>query len=135
MKKSKPIEIQIDAKNKKTFTVNELTISDILTLSQNNKFFGGSDVDEKVDEKKVEQSFLTEVQDIFKDTGRIMELSCDFEMEDLKELAPSDVEKVFDGWKEVNETFLNLLEKMGVLQALKQIVEKGLGDFSRTLAI
>jgi hypothetical protein len=66
--------------------------------------------------------------------GKVMSVCCDFEMKDLSQLAPSDIKEIFGAFKEVNSTFLSLLDQMGILNAAKEILDRAMSDFSRTLA-
>ena len=146
MKKSKTVKIQIDPKTEKEFTVTELSVANIINLSQKNPLFGatlndqaetaGKDTGNAPEaEKKKERGMLDDLMDVSASARGVMEISCDFKMEELKPLAPSDIDKIFKAFKEVNATFLTLLEKMGIIQATKDIVEKAMSDFLRTLAI
>lgn len=141
------MKIQIDLKTKKEFTVTELSVAEIIALGQENPLFGATlnDDDETAEKgtandseptgKKKDRGMLDDILDISKSARGVMAVSCDFDLDDLKPLAPSDVDKIFKDFKEVNSTFLTLLEKMGIIQASKDIVEKAMSDFLRTLAI
>lgn len=139
-KKFKTVKIQIDEKTEKGFTVKELSVQDIIDLSQNNPFFGASLNDEnKTTENPAvndsEKGFMTELSGFGDSAREIMVRSCDFTIDDLKKLAPSDIDLLFTEWKEVNSSFLSWLDKMGILSAAGDILKKALSDFSRTLAI
>lgn len=139
-KKFKTVKIQIDEKTEKGFTVQELSVQDIIDLSQNNPFFGASLNDEnKTTENPAvndsENGFMTELSGFGDSAREIMVKSCDFTIDDLKKLAPSDIDLIFAEWKEVNSSFLAWLDKVGILSAAGEILQKALSDFSRTLAI
>ena len=146
MKKSKTVKIQIDSKIEKEFTVTELSVAEIIELSQKNPLFGATLNDDSEtavkgtanapnDVEKKERGMLDDLFDISKSATGVMLASCDFKIDDLKPLAPSDIDIIFKAFKEVNATFLTLLETMGIVQATKDIVEKAMSDFLRTLAI
>ena len=166
MKKIKSIEIKINATDIKKFEVRELTVGQLIELSQKNSFFKpetgtGKDLNEKSktagNSTKIEQGdtksgkpdIASVKSDIKSDEPAIIELlkevtgaveevvnmSCSFKMKDLKELSPSEVKEVYDAFLEVNETFLDLLEKMGVKAATKSILQAGLSSFLETAAI
>jgi len=136
MKKFKIVKIQIDEKTEKEFSVKELDVGEIINLSQQNPLFGGALNDsEKTPMGKEDKGMFSEFTGISKSIEKVMELSCDFNKDDLKKLAPSDVKTLFDEWKEVNSTFLNLLDQIGVIKASKDILKKAMNDFSKMLAI
>ena len=116
-------------------------MAEIIDLSQSNKLFGADLKD--TDETHVESTEMaSEGDDFIKElTGfgysarKVMESSCDFAFEDIKQLTPSEVKVIFDSWKEVNQTFLNFLNQMGLIEAAKKILEKAISDFSKMLAI
>lgn len=150
MRKKKTVKININEKTKKDFVVMELTIKEIIDLSQLNPLFEGDiSADPKTAGK--DENSVSEPEEIKEDIGlidvlggeirdftssakKIMEASCEFDMAELFELTPSDVEKVFEGWREVNQTFLQCLEKVGILEALLNIIRAAILDFSETFA-
>jgi len=146
MKKSKTVKIKIDEKTEKEFTVKELSVAEIMDLGQNNPLFGATLNDEPETAgkgtanvpdtaKKEERGMLDDIIDVSKSARGVMAKSCDFKLDELKPLAPSDIAEIFGAFKEVNATFLTLLETMGIIQASKDIVEKAMSDFLRMLAI
>lgn len=147
MKKIKTVKIQIDEKTEKEFTVSELNVAEIIELSQNNPLFGATlNDDEKTagnhtknasdDGIKIEaKNWIDEIKSYKSSAIEVMTKSCDFKPKDLIPLAPSDIDKLFEDWKEVNQTFLSWLEKVGVLEAAKAIMDKAMSDFLETLAI
>lgn len=144
MKKTETVKIKIDEKTEKEFTVKELTVAQIIDLSQNNPLFGatlndadkntGNDHKTAPDDEK-EGGLLSEALDLTKSASKVIGIACDFKVDDLKPLAPSDVKKIFDAFKRVNSTFLSLLDQLGILEITKEILGRALSDFSRTLAI
>ncbi len=79
--------------------------------------------------------FLDELQEIGLDIDKVMKESCDFPMKDLTPLAPSEVKEIFDGFKEVNQTFFDLLEKLKITDAFQALLEKVTKGFSVIAAI
>lgn len=145
-KKSKTVKIKIDQKTEKGFTVTELTVAQIIDLTQQNPLFGATlnDNGETAENntknasegnEKEDSGLMNHITDASKSIQQVIKISCDFEMEDLKALAPSDIELIFNDWREVNQTFLTLLEKMGIIEAAKAIIEKAMSDFLRIVAI
>ena len=141
MKKTKTVKIQIDDKTEKGFTVKELTVAEIIDLSQSNELFGATPKDKAKTQENDKalategDNFMSELTGIGESARKVMELSCDFKFEDVKALAPSDIKTIFDEWREVNATFLSFLERMGILEAANGILQRTMSDFSRTLAI
>jgi len=149
MKKTITVKIKIDETTEKEFTVNELTVAQIIELSQSNPLFGatlndseentGNDQAKAQDDKKEGDSLtgdlLTDIVGLTNSAGKVMEIACDFETKDLKALAPSDVQIIFSAFKEANSTFLSFLDQLGILGITKEILKRALSDFSKTLAI
>ena len=144
MKKIKKIKIQIDEQTEKTFVINELTLEQLLTLAQINPIFGGDSGDEKesnnsdTENKKPKTAkpvpgVFDELKDFIGSGQEVMKMSCDFDMKAIMPLAPSDISLLLEGFKEVNQTFLAMLEKLGILEAVKAIINKAFSDFSKTL--
>lgn len=151
MRKTKIIKIDIDEKTKKDFKVNELTVREIIDLSQISPLFGadarsneekaGNNTKNQPDGQKTEEpkgllSILSgNMADFTEMAKTVMDKSCDFKLEELVDLAPSDIELVFEGWQEVNQSFLGWLKKVGILEAVLNIIRGAMLDFSETLAI
>lgn len=159
MKKIKSVDIQMDEKTTKKFEVRELSVGQLIQLSQNNSFFKpdtGTSKELKGDPKKPGNNMKNQQGDVkpaklesksdelaiieILKTAKgsieeIINMSCSFKIEDLKELAPSEIKEIYDAFLEVNEPFLGLLEKVGVKEAVKKIVKAGLSSFLETVAI
>jgi hypothetical protein len=150
MRKSDTVQIKLDDKNVKKFTVNELTVEEILELLQSSSVSqelasqsGADDPDgkkvqeEKQDDDIVDDSVLGGLVELAAGIGadmqRIMVKSCDFTIEDLKPLAPSDIRKIWDKYKEVNSDFLGTLKALGIMEAIQEYKEATLSSFSKVL--
>lgn len=156
------LDTSVDGKViEKEFTVKELSIRSIIQLSKNNAFFNDSkDIEkepkqapistskliptpdikkdengEKPEDSAEEKSLYTELTDIGTDINKIMEETCDFKMEDLMELYPSDVKKLYEAFQEVNQTFLDVLRKLKILEMFQSVMERTFNNFSGMLAI
>lgn len=140
MRKEKTVKIDLDEKSSKDFKLWELTIEDIITLSQGNQFFKSDPPDDIKKSQSGENSgepssFLVEFKEYLTDLNGIMEKTCDFTLDELKPLAPSDVKRLWDGWQEVNQDFLFVLAKLQILEIGKQLLSKHIKSFSKMLAI
>lgn len=134
-----PIRVMETVKiGEREFTVQELTVREIMNLISGSAFISGFPKKEIEENKKEEESSLDwslfgEFSGIGRDLERIMGLSCvNFKMEDLMELTPSSVKKVVEAFKKVNNDFLSSLKALGVAKALKEIREAALSGFSKT---
>ena len=121
MREVKVIPIEIEKGLKKEFTISELTIQNILDLSQTNSLLGGVET-QKPGVTLPGFYFMNQLLSFRPDVEHIMAVSCDFKYDDLLALAPSDVKVLLDGFLEVNQTFLDVLEKMGAGQILRSII-------------
>jgi len=141
MKKTISIPIEIDSKTTIDFVMHELTTVQIMELAQINPIFGGKkgvkEGEVKVSKKEVSpmiEGFFGELSSFLGSGEKVMEMSCQFKMDDLIPLAPSDLEKIFAGFQEVNQTFLTILEKLGILGLFKELMIEIISDFSATSA-
>lgn len=156
MRKRKDIVIDIDEKTKKTFKVKELTLKEIMALSQLNPLFAAdiqakdktaekdtakapdgakkSEAEEEEGAKSIISQLLGDFTDFSNAAKGVIDKSCEFKIQELYDLPPSDIEKVLAGWKETNQTFLTWLEKVGLLEAVMSIIKGAILDFSETLA-
>ena len=98
MQKTKTVTI-----DKETFTVKELSIKTIYGLI-NNK-----------DTKKVTD------KDFFEE---LLRLSCpELTFEKMLEMYPSEVDEIYQVWKEVNKSFLAAMDRLGIFQLVQQAVQ------------
>ena len=145
MQEIKTVKIELEKGTFKDFIVKELTVKQILELAKSNPFFAGSDKEGQqvkksanggeTDEKPNKTGLFGELSEYGGGLKEVMEKSCNFKLEDLSELAPSDIEAIYHGFREVNQTFLKILEKVKLLEALDKILDKTIINFSKMLAI
>jgi len=142
-RKIKTVKIELDDKSTKKYTIKELSIQDILDLSQDNSFFKPETANTikksqngvKSAETAADKSFLEEIIEYGTEIEGVMEKICDFKLVDLKPLAPSDIKELYSGFQEVNEVFLDVLKKLGVLKMFTRMLEKHIKNFSKIAAI
>jgi len=118
--------IKIDARE---YTIKELTVEEIIELTQGSVFF--SDTLKGNEKQKLPDS--DEIGRVKGDLKRVMEKCCDFTPDDLVKLAPSEINTLYDKFKEVNSDFLSFLKTMGVTEILGNIKELVLNRFLKTL--
>ena len=114
----------------KEFTIKELSLREIIAFLNESKFLGGSEAEA---DKSVEEAILLRLNDLPVDVKYLMEKCCDFTLEDLYDLHPSEIRKIIDAFKEINKDFLSALEMLGVTEAVKVIRDVALNRFSGTL--
>ncbi|MGD9156801.1 MAG: hypothetical protein PVG39_00205 [Desulfobacteraceae bacterium] len=128
----------------KEYTIKELTVGEIINITQGSVFFSGplkgngvgdKDKSKKGDEAKGKKSenLTDEITDIMSDFKRLMKTCCDFGPEDLVKLTPSQIREIYDGFKKVNSDFLSSLKALGVAEALVNIRDVALNRFSKML--
>jgi len=142
-RKVKTVKIELDDGSTKDFTIKELSIQDILDLSQQNAFFTQSATPdakksqngEDPADTEAEKGLMEDLTQYGATISEIMAKICDFQLVDLKPLAPSDVAELYDGFKEVNATFLGVLEKLKIPEMVSKTIQKHMSNFSKMLAI
>lgn len=130
-RKRKVVEI-----DEKKYTVKELTIAEIIDLTENSIFFSDTLKEKETDEQRepmTRKEQVKELMSMFTDVGKVMEISCDFTVGDLKKLTPSQVREIYDKWREVNSDFFEIVKVLGVTEALKILREVALENFSNLL--
>ncbi len=129
MQEIKKIEIQTEPDTIKVFTVKELTVKQLIELSQTNSLLGGES--KKKDPGNAPgSSFVHQLLSFRPDLEKVMKMSCSFTFDDLIELPPSDIKIIFEGFQEVNQSFLEGLEKLGLLETLKKLLGHFIKIFS-----
>lgn len=139
MRKIKPVKIELDpieAEAKpitKTFTVKELTCAQIIELTQTNALFGDGTASKNSDngEGVTNTGMLAALGEYGEEIRKIMKLTCDFTIEDLKPLAPSEIKQIYTAFKEVNADFLEVLEKLKITHLYKQMIDRATSAFSK----
>ena len=147
MRKIKPVKIELDPDESgkslsKTFTVKELTCAQIIELTQTSALFGDGDDSknsengEDAAEKALQapKGLLGELADYGEEIKKIMKATCDFTIEDLKPLAPSEIKEIYAAFKEVNVDFLEVLEKLKITHLYQQVLDRATSAFSKMFA-
>lgn len=94
--------------------VKELTVSEILKLMQHE----GDDTSLK--------GFVDMV-------GEFLPLATNLKMEQLKDMAPSDIKVVWEKFREVNDTFFEVSQRVGMGDLLGQLKKAIIKDFGKLL--
>lgn len=111
--------------NDKEYTVRELTVQDIIDLMNDSIFFGAS----KGNKPEGKNDFVLVAEDL----SKAMKKCCDFDINDLKPLPPSEIKNIYNAFMEVNATFLEILKALGMTKVLEKIQEAILQNFSKLL--
>jgi hypothetical protein len=125
--------------DEKEYTIKELTVEQIIDITSGSVFFSsmlkGQDNGKQKDgeDKEKENSLIDEIKLVKNDIQRVMEFTCDFKIEDLRKLTPSEIRTLYDAFMRVNSDFLSILEKVGAVELLTSIKDIVLNLFSRTL--
>jgi predicted nucleic acid-binding OB-fold protein len=114
MRKTNTFEIE---GYEKSFTVNELTIKEIISLMQEDTLGGKGD---NLDLAKLKENFET----------RLLPLCSNIKMSDLEDMAPSELKLVWEKFKEVNSDFFVIARKAGADKILARLKEALIADFS-----
>lgn len=129
----------------KEYTIKELTVGEIIDITQGSVFFsgplkgdgvGGKDKSKEKKGKKEEkksEDLAGEISSIMTDLERVMKTCCDFGPKDMIKLTPSQIRELYDGFKKVNADFLSSLKALGVAEALVNIRDVALNRFSKML--
>lgn len=131
MQEIKEITIEIKKGESKVYCIKELTLNNLIELSQTNSLLGGGSEKEGPVRKIPGLAFVNKLIAFRPDVESILKMSCNFTFEDLLELPPSDIKILFEGFQEVNQVFLEGLEKLGVLQMLKMLIADFTEAFSK----
>lgn len=117
----------------KEYELKELTVINIIDLIQNFNFFQ----EEKPEENKKEENIIdTEnIVSIISFLEKVLKVSADFDINDLKTLSPSEIRILFEAFKEVNSDFFLLLQKTNLLEVIQNIQEAMMENFSRRLVL
>jgi predicted nucleic acid-binding OB-fold protein len=114
MRKTNTFEIE---GYEKSFTVNELTIKEIISLIQEETLGGEKD---SLDLAKLKENFET----------RLLPLCSNIKMSDLEDMAPSELKLIWEKFKEVNSDFFVIARKAGADKILARLKEALIADFS-----
>jgi len=97
-----------------TFEIRELKVKEILDLFQ------------KADTALAD---LNSFRQVF--INEILERCTNIKFEDLLEMSPSEVEEIWNQFREVNKAFFDLAHKMGLTELLEQIQKAIIKDLSQ----
>lgn len=146
--------------NDREFIIRELTVEEIIKLTNESTLLHGTpeqgngvegqkedgkaqegEKDSNLNTDKLAEDIATTLKDMVllttgltEDIRRMMDISCNFKIEDLKPLAPSEIKYLVEKFKLVNETFLGVLKGLGLQEVILEVREATLSSFSRTLA-
>jgi len=112
MRLTKTFEIE---GNDKSFIIKELKVKQIIRLMSEDNL----NTDLEVMKQNLTNIFLPMCSNI--------------KFEDLEDLAPSELLEIWEYFKEVNKSFFDLAQKMGLEKILNQILEGIQKDFSNLL--
>jgi len=99
MQKTTTIDIKVNEKEKKTITVKELSIADILS------FLDGGQLN---------------IGQIITDIPKLLPKITDLSVKEVEKLFPNDLQLIYDAFKEVNSVFFSLLTKLELDKTLKE---------------
>lgn len=103
----------------KQFTVNELTVKEIISLTNSDLLGGG---DKSISSLK--ENFET----------RLLPICSNIEMSDLENMAPSEIMAIWEKFKQVNSDFFAVARKAGADKILTKLKEALIADFSSYVA-
>lgn len=123
MRNRKEIEIHKEDGNFKKVYVKELTVKEILELGGKFQESGSSELSIETLKGALDNNLSMVVEGLT--------------TEELLELAPSDIQKLFEAFKEVNSSFLVIAREVGLIQMLSDlkatIKESFLGSYAALL--
>jgi hypothetical protein len=131
MRKTETVKIKIDDSTEKSFEVRELTVEEIIKLTTGSEFFNPP----KRNGSEEQDGLFDQFSGIGRDIQALMDLCCDFTVDDLRPLTPSAVNEIYEAFQRVNKSFFSSLKAMGVAQALIEVRDAALMNFSEQLAI
>lgn len=110
----KTTTFQIDG-YERNFIVNELTVKQIIDLVQ----------------KDVEDTSLTGLKDQFLS---FLPVASNIKLADLYDMTPGDIKIVWEKFKEINSTFFEVSQQLGLGSLLEDLKKAIIGDFGKLLA-
>ena len=109
MRNSKPIEI-----DDKKITVYELTVAEIIQIGQTKTI-------------KDKSTDLTDFKDILE--NYLPKALSGITLDELIKMAPSDLKKIYNIFREVNATFFDVARSVGLGELLNQVIQAIQKDF------
>ena len=102
----------------KPYTVNELSIREIISLIQN-------DVVQGQDIESLKQVF----------TDVLLPMCTNVSLDELMDMAPSEIKQLWDKFQEMNSVFFDVAQKMGIAEIWEDLKKGVIADFSKLLAL
>jgi len=109
----------------KTITVKELTVRDIINLANDKHLLGGA----STQDGKFELAALRDAAEAY-----LPKFMTGANVDDLLDMKPSDLRKIWDKFMEVNSTFFAVARSVGLGQIVDQLKVAAQRDFLRLLA-
>jgi hypothetical protein len=103
----------------KSFEVKELKVKEIIGLMAG-------------DESVLDDLSIEKFKELA--TDKFLPIASNIEFNELEEMTPSELIEVWDHFKEVNKSFFDLAQKMGLQEMIDRIKEAIIVDFGRTVA-
>ena len=119
--------------NNKDYTLFELTLQEIIDLTEGSKYFKGKNKEENKETVESAENATEGIMVFVDDFKRVIKTSCDFDPEILLTFTPSQIKKLYSAFKEINSDFLDFLKALGIMEILTEIKDMALGSFSRML--
>lgn len=113
MKRTK--QISIEGFNK-DFTVNELTVAQVMELFDNEDLLAD-----------------TSIEGLKRTLAQLLPEFSNITLEDMKRMAPSELRELWEGFKEVNSDFFEVSRALGLTTMLETIKQGVMSDFSKLL--
>jgi hypothetical protein len=101
----------------KTFIVKELKVKEILSLMSGDL---------------LEDTSIDALKKNFSDV--LLPMCSNIEISDLEEMTPSELEVVWEHFREANKSFFGMARKMGLGEMVENIKQGMIMDFGRTVA-
>jgi len=103
MRKSKTVKI-----DEKEITVKELRVKDIRTV--------------------LEIAEHAEEDDLLKQAEALLPLVTDIKLDDIEEMAPSEIKILWEAFREVNADFLSVIGRLGIEETFVKLIQAHLTD-------
>lgn len=116
--------------NEEEFLVKELTPREIMAFID-----GGGKTPPGAEEDDVKKTDAEMVKGLFGQVDELLEISIPgLKVDTLYDWAPSEIEKIYIGFKEVNSVFFGIAQRLGVDRLLGEIEQAIARDFSKLFA-
>lgn len=119
MRKQDTLELEQEGAEPIKITVKELTVKQVLSTFDRWK------------DAKEDEGF----KGLLEDVRGLFDLSISgIQFKELENLAPSEIQQIYDKFKEVNSVFFDLADSMGLNDLLKELASGIKKDFSKLFA-